>query len=69
MMIMYVETDRLKPNPNNLFDPLPPDEYQELKCSINKYGVKEPLIVCHNTNNGYYTILCGHNRQRAAIDL
>jgi len=69
MVMLYVETDRLKPNPDNMFDPLPPDEYQDLKLSISKHGIRDALIICRNTTNGDYTIICGHNRHRAAKEL
>jgi len=69
MVMLYVETERLHPNPDNLFDPLPPDEYQELKASIRANGIRDALIICRNANNGDYTIICGHNRHRAAKEL
>jgi len=69
MVMLYVETDSLKPNPDNMFDPLPPDEYQDLKLSISKHGIRDALIICRNTTNGDYTIICGHNRHRAAKEL
>ncbi|HRR40155.1 MAG TPA: ParB N-terminal domain-containing protein [Syntrophales bacterium] len=69
MVVMYVGINDLKANPENLFEPLPPDEYQELKDSIGKHGIREPLIICRNGDGHSYTILCGHNRHRVAKEL
>jgi hypothetical protein len=68
--LFYVETIKLRANPNNLFPPLPMDEYEDLKASIAMYGIKEPLIVVPDGNNGSGgTILAGHHRWRAAKEL
>lgn len=64
MNLQYVETRRLKPNPNNLFKPLAEDEYEELKNSIKEKGILDPLIV--KKENGHFMVYAGHNRLRAA---
>ena len=70
MKLIYIETAKLKPNPNNLFPPLPPDEYADLRDSIAKYGIKEPLQVLPSSNGeNSYIIQAGHNRWRAAKEL
>ncbi|MFA5180424.1 MAG: ParB N-terminal domain-containing protein [Syntrophales bacterium] len=68
MKLYHVETCKLKPNPDNLFPPLPSEEYDDLKTSIAMHGIKEPLIVVPDEND-CYTIQAGHNRWRAAKEL
>ena len=68
MKMFRIETDKLRPNPDNLFPPLPDDEYEDLKSSIAVHGIQEPLIVIPQDDD-YYTILAGHNRWRVAQEL
>ncbi|MDP2158307.1 MAG: ParB/RepB/Spo0J family partition protein, partial [Nitrospirota bacterium] len=67
MTLFCIPTDKLKPNPNNDFLPLPPDEYEDLKSSIEQHGIREPLTVITDGNG--YLILAGHNRWNVAKDL
>jgi ParB-like nuclease domain len=47
-----------------LFPAMPPEDFQELKESIRKYGLFEPIIV-----NGAGQILDGRHRYRALLEL
>lgn len=67
MNLQYVETNRLRPNPNNMFTPLAGVEYEELKNSINDKGVLDPLMV--RKENGYFIVYAGHNRLKVAQEL
>ncbi|MEI7636046.1 MAG: ParB N-terminal domain-containing protein [Syntrophus sp. (in: bacteria)] len=66
--LYYVETGKLRANPDNMFPPLPPDEYEDLKASIALHGIQEPLIVVPEEND-VYTVQAGHNRWRVAKEL
>lgn len=68
MQLYRIATDKLKPNPDNLFLPLPPDEYEDLKTSIAQNGILDPLIVIPD-EDAMYRILAGHNRWNIAKDL
>lgn len=68
MEICYLLTKNLRRNPNNPFSPLSDKEYVDLRESIFKYGVIEPLIVFEEAN-GFFTVVCGNNRLRAAEEL
>lgn len=59
--ILYLRTDSLKANPNNEYPPLDADEMAELVRDIQEKGILVPLIT---KSDG--TIVCGHNRHRAA---
>lgn len=65
--IYEIHLGTLKENPDNLFHPLNDREYEGLKRSIEKYGIKDPLIVTPNGSG--YTVVCGHNRLRIAREL
>jgi len=55
-------------NPDNFFRPLSKKEYEELKESIRKHGILEPLIVTP-TGNGSYMVLSGNHRYDIAKEL
>jgi ParB family chromosome partitioning protein len=61
MEICYLPIKSLYKNPDNFFKPLKKKEYGELKDSIRKFGIIEPLIVT-STDPGRYMILAGNNR-------
>ncbi len=63
-----IEINRLVERPNNIFAELSPDAFEELKTSISKKGVKEPLLV-RSVMNGEYEIISGRYRRRAADEL
>ena len=68
MEVCYLPVESLKANSDNFFSPLPPCEYEDLRESIVKYGVQEPLIVTL-AGNGFYTVISGNNRFRAAKEI
>ncbi len=68
MKLYFVETGKLRANPDNMFPTLPPDEYNDLKASIAMHGIQDPLIVVPEEND-VYTIQAGHNRWKAAKEL
>lgn len=68
MEICYLPVERLKVNNENLFAALSGDEYRDLKKSITKFGIQEPLIVT-SSENGFYTVVSGNNRLRVAMEI
>ena len=63
-----IEINRLVERPNNIFAEMSPEAFEELKISISKKGVKEPLLV-RSVMNGEYEIISGRYRLRAANEL
>ncbi len=63
-----IEINRLVERPNNIFAEMSPETFEELKTSISKKGVKEPLLV-RSVMNGEYEIISGRYRLRAANEL
>lgn len=68
MVLCYLPSSKIKPDPNNLFPPLQGEEYDDLKESIKRCGIREPLKVVEGIN-GEYIVRSGHNRLRAAREL
>jgi ParB family chromosome partitioning protein len=68
MEICNLPTKSLYKNPDNFFRPLSKKEYEELKGSIRRHGILEPLIVTR-TGNGYYMVLAGNHRYDIAREL
>lgn len=66
MEICYLPVERLRLNDENLFAPLTGEEYEDLKQSILKHGIQEPLIVT-SWENGLYTVVSGNNRLKVAM--
>ena len=65
--IIYVQTDRIKPNPfqpRELFDQ---QNIEELAQSIKEKGVIQPLLV--RQKGDYYELIAGERRMRAANSL
>lgn len=69
MKLFFVDVNKLKANPDNLFPPLPKDEYEDLRDSVGRHGIQEPLIVIPENGNGGYVIQAGHHRWKAAKEL
>lgn len=63
-----IEINRLVERPNNIFAEMSSETFEELKTSISKKGVKEPLLV-RSVMNGEYEIISGRYRLRAANEL
>jgi len=61
MEICYLPIKNLYKNPDNFFKSLKRKEYEELRESIRRFGIIEPLIVT-STDHGRYMILAGNNR-------
>lgn len=64
-LVLNINLEMLKPSayqPRHSFDD---DAIMELATSIKEHGLLEPLIV-KRINGGYYEIICGERRYRAA---
>ncbi|OPH47605.1 hypothetical protein BC351_10460 [Paenibacillus ferrarius] len=61
-----IQIEKLNPHPKNeyYFTDVVGDKYEEIKRSINTYGIRDPLKV-----TTAYTIISGHQRYRIARDL
>ena len=59
--------DKIRENPENFYPPLPEDEAEALRESIQANGLLEPLLVV--ADGGTYRLVSGHNRLRALRDL
>lgn len=63
-----LETDRLLEFNGHPFKVTENEQFHELVESVRAEGVLSPLIVrVHPREKGYYEILAGHRRQRAAV--
>jgi len=63
--VKKIKITQIEPNktqPRNVFDE---EKIQDLAESIREYGVIQPIVVKLN-NNGFYTIIAGERRWRAA---
>ena len=68
MEICYLPTKSLDKNPDNFLRPLSKKEYEDLKESIRRYGIRDPLIVAPKWD-GRYMIIAGNYRLDIAEDL
>lgn len=59
--VLLLSDITIDPVIDQLFPPLPDQEFEDLKSSISKIGLLNPLIVSQDN-----VLLCGHNRYRAA---
>ena len=61
-----ININKLNPHPKNdfYFTDITGDKYEEIKRSIDTYGIRDPLKV-----TTAYTIISGHQRYRIATDL
>ena len=59
--------DKIRENPENFYPPLPADEAESLRESIQANGLLEPLLVV--PDGATYRLVSGHNRLRALRDL
>lgn len=66
--IFYLPTEQLKGNNENPFPTLSDREFKDLKESIMKYGIMEPLIVYPN-NGSSYEVISGNHRLRVAREI
>ena len=61
---MTLPINEIEPNPNQPRNQFDEDSLQELADSIEQYGVLQPLLV--KKKDGYYEIIAGERRWRAA---
>lgn len=61
-----IQISKLKPHPKNeyYFTDIEGEKYEEVKQSIETYGIREPIVITTN-----YTVISGHQRLRIANDL
>lgn len=59
--------DKIRENPENFYPPLPEDEAEALRESIQANGLLEPLLVV--PDGATYRLVSGHNRLRALRNL
>jgi ParB family chromosome partitioning protein len=62
--IIYVQTDRIKPNPYQPREDFSPDNLEELTQSIKEKGMIQPLLV--RRKGEYFELIAGERRLRAA---
>ena len=62
-----IPLDKIRENPENFYPPLPEDEAEALRESIQANGLLEPLLVV--PDGATYRLVSGHNRLRALRDL
>ncbi|HWS24475.1 MAG TPA: ParB/RepB/Spo0J family partition protein [Anaerolineales bacterium] len=63
--LLYIEVNRIVPNPlqpRSIFDK---DQLTELAASIKEHGVIQPLLV-NSAQNGKYTLIAGERRWQAS---
>ena len=70
--IFYVETHKVKPNPNQPRKDFGKDGLEDLAASIKKYGILQPLLVVKEEKDSprgldvEYQLIAGERRWRAA---
>ena len=70
--VFYVETGKVRPNPNQPRKDFDPRAIEELASSIKKYGILQPLLVTKEEKdaprglNVEYQLIAGERRWRAA---
>lgn len=62
-----IPLEKIRENPGNFYPPLPEDEAEALRESIQANGLLEPLLVVADGDT--YRLVSGHNRFRALQDL
>ncbi|MDR0399652.1 MAG: ParB/RepB/Spo0J family partition protein [Treponema sp.] len=61
-----IPLDKLRPNPEQPRKYFGEDELRELADSIREHGIIEPIIA-EESGDGFYTIIAGERRYRAAL--
>jgi ParB family chromosome partitioning protein len=61
-----IPLDKLRPNPEQPRKYFGEEELRELADSIREHGIIEPIIA-EETGDGFYTIIAGERRYRAAL--
>lgn len=62
----YIPISLIKPNPRQPRDHMDEENLQDLAASIREHGILQPLIVTHDPVTGFYTLIAGERRLRAA---
>ncbi len=62
----YVPISMIQRNPRQPRDHMDEENLQELAASIREHGILQPLIVTHDPVTGFYTLIAGERRLRAA---
>ena len=65
--LLEIPLEKIRENPGNFYPPLPEDEAEALRESIQANGLLEPLLVVADGDT--YRLVSGHNRFRALQDL
>ena len=65
--IIYVQTQKLLPNPYQPRRKFESDEMLSLADSIKENGILQPLLIRRINNSDYYEVVAGERRLRAAI--
>lgn len=66
--VVEIEIERLHDFKNHLFKVQADSQMNELRDSISKYGILNPLIV-RPRPEGFYEVVSGHRRKYAAMEL
>lgn len=66
--VVEIEIERLHDFKNHLFKVQADSQMNELRDSISKYGIINPLIV-RPRPEGFYEVISGHRRKYAAMEL
>ena len=66
--VVEIEIERLHDFKNHLFKVQADSQMNELRDSISKYGILNPLIV-RPRPEGFYEVISGHRRKYAAMEL
>lgn len=66
-----VRLSQLRPHPVNreIYGPFDTREVEDLKESIQEYGLQKPLLVTPDPEEDVFTIIAGHRRYQAATEL
>lgn len=65
--VQWIATDRIRPNPSQPRRVFEKDAFDELKGSIGRDGILQPVLV--RGSNGDYELIAGERRWRAAMEL
>lgn len=65
-MAGVISIEKLNPHPKNgyYFTDIDGEKYEEIKRSIERYGIRDPLKITTS-----YTVISGHQRLRIALDI
>lgn len=64
--LLTVPIESLKPSPNQARRSFNSTSLMELVASITEHGILQPILVSPRTKDGFYTIIAGERRWRAA---